>query len=476
MASFGGRGVLLRLAFSGARWVPINPNPSWPVLGFAFLLALATGVVFGAVPAWSAARLHPVEALRGASRSTGNRATLPQKSLVVLQAALSLVLIAGAGVLTGSLRNLENQHFGFATEGRLLAQVNLAAGSYSPERLFHLYQQLEQDLPRIPGVRSAAFSLYEPMSGGGWSSGIFFEEHPVPPGVDTRDSALWVRVSQHYFETIGMRLLEGRRFDARDTPASPKVAIVSQAFVRKFFPNQNAIGKHFGMNRLPRDYEIVGIVEDHKYLRAREDAGPAFFLPFLQMSADDWKSNMLGRSNYLHAIELRAAPGARDLEPLLRRELARIDLNLTTMRVRSLREQVDGNFNQERLIARLTELFAGLALLLASVGLYGITAYSVARRTGEIGIRTALGASRRSVIAMILRDAFAEIACGLALGIPAALASGRLVEHQLYGIKSSDPMVLGGASLLLIACAAVAGLVPARRATAIDPVQALRAE
>jgi predicted permease len=253
--AFWGARLLLRLAFSGARWVPINPDPSWPVLGFAFLLALTTGVIFGAVPGWSAARLHPVEALRGASRSTGNRATLPQKSLVVLQAGLSVVLIAGAGVLTGSLRNLENQHFGFATEGRLLAQVNLASGSYSPDRLFHLYQQLEQDLPRIPGVRSAAFSLYEPMSGGGWSSGIFFEERPVPAGVDTRDSALWVRVSQHYFETIGVRLLEGRRFDARDTPSSPKVAIVSQAFARKFFPSRNAIGKHFGMNRLPRDYE-----------------------------------------------------------------------------------------------------------------------------------------------------------------------------------------------------------------------------
>ncbi len=471
-----GTRLLLRLAFSGARFVPIDPNPSMAVLGFAFMLALLTGVVFGAVPAWSAARLHPIEALRGAGRSTGSGATLPQKSMVVLQAALSLVLIAGGAVLTQSLRNLENQRFGFEPEGRVIVSVNFAPAGYTPDRLFQVYRELEQRLPEIPGVRSASFSLYSPMMGNNWSSGIFIEGRPAPPGVETRDSSSWLRVSPRYFETIGTPLVRGRFLDSRDTPAAPKVAVVSEAFARKFFPNTDPMGKHFGMNGRALDYEIVGIVQDAKYQKARENPWPTFFLPFLQMSPGDWNNSALARSNYLHNIELRVASNARDLEPHVRSTLAAVDPNLAATRVQSFREQIGRNFNRERLIARLTGLFAILALVLASIGLYGITAYAVARRGSEIGIRTALGASRASVIAMILRGVLLQIACGLAIGIPAALALGKYVQHQLYGIDSSDPIALGGAALLLIACACLAGFVPARRATAIDPATALRLE
>jgi ABC-type lipoprotein release transport system permease subunit len=253
--------------------------------------------------------------------------------------------------------------------------------------------------------------------------------------------------------------------------------VVNQAFARKFFPKQDPIGKHFGMGDPSHagDFEIVGVVEDTKYQDAREPAYPTFFMPFLQMSKDPKMDFMVG-SHYIGDIELRVAGNTENLNAAVRRTLAGIDPNLTILDLMTMREQVKRNFNQDRLIARLTELFGGLALILACVGLYGVTAYAVTQRTGEIGIRMALGADRPRILGLVLRGALLQLGIGLAIGIPAALAGGRLLANQLYAVKSHDPLILAWTAAVLTACALVAGLVPAQRAASIDPIRALRVE
>jgi ABC-type antimicrobial peptide transport system permease subunit len=253
--------------------------------------------------------------------------------------------------------------------------------------------------------------------------------------------------------------------------------VVNETFARKYLPKEDPIGKHFGMGDASNsgDLEIVGIVEDTKYQDAREPAYPTFFTPFLQMAKDSKLSFMIG-SHYIRDIELREAGKPENLEASVRRTLADIDPNLTVLDVMSLSEQLARNFNQDRLIARLTELFGLLALILACVGLYGVTAYSVVRRTSEIGIRMALGADRSNVVGLMLRGALVQLGLGLAVGIPVALACARLLSSQLFGVKSHDPVILGLAAAVLAASALLAGFVPARRAASIDPMQALRTE
>jgi len=472
LAFIGTRGILL-IFFRGSRHIPINATPSLAVLGFACLVSLLTGVVFGLAPAWISARSDPAEALRGAGRSTRDRSSLPQRALVIMQVALSAALLIGAGLLTQSLRNLENQRFGFEPQGRLVVRVNPAMAGYKPEKLRPLYEQLEQRLTQIPGVLSASYSIYSPMRGDNWSFGIHIEGHPP----DEQIGASFNRIGPRYFETIGSRLLRGRTIGAQDTPASQQVAVVNQTFARKFFPEQDPIGKHFGMGDPSHsgDFEIVGIVEDTKYQDAREPAYATFFMPFLQMSKDPKMSFMVA-SHYIGDIELRVAGKPERLNSAVRQTLAAIDPNLTVLDMLTMNEQLTRNFNQDRLIARLTELFGGLALILACVGLYGITSYAVARRTSEIGVRMALGADRPNIIRLVLRAALLQVALGLAIGVPAALAGGKLLASQLYGVQSHDPWILAAATVLLTACALAAGFVPARRAASVDPIRSLRVE
>jgi predicted permease len=464
---------LIGLAFPAARYIPISATPSLPILGFAFLLSLLTGIFFGIAPAWSASRADPASALRGAGRSAASRSTLPQRSLVVLQAAVSLVLLVGAGLLVKTLGNLTNQYFGYQPQGRMIANVNAALSGYAPEKIAVVYRDIERQLRQVGGVRNVSLSLYSPMEGNNWQSGVILEDHP-----DHLVFPAWDRVSPSFFDTIGARILRGRMFDDRDTPDSTHVTVVNQMFADKFFPNENPIGKRFGLGGVEHrgDFQIVGVVENVRFRNPRLPTPPMFFLPLLQMWKSEWADTGKARSNMIGNIELHVSGAPEDLAAQLQRVLAQIDPNLTMIDLVTIDEQLGNLLGRDRLLARITGLFGLLALLLAAVGLYGITAYSVARRTSEIGIRTALGATRSRVIGMIVGGALRQIGVGLIVGIPAALACGRLLANQLYGVKPTDPLILCGAALLLVAAATLAGFAPALRASSVNPVEALRTE
>jgi predicted permease len=459
--------LLLGLAFHGATHIPIQTTPSLPILGFSFLLSLATGVCFGLAPAWSASRADPAVALHGAGRSAAGRSTLPQKTLVVVQAALSLVLLAGAGLMVQTMRNLTTQDFGFQLDGAVTVNVSAGFNGYSGAKLTSIYHEIDRQLRLIPGVRNAALTLYSPMSGNNWQMGVTLEERP-----DHKATPSWTRVSPSFFDTIGARILRGRGITERDTPEMPRVAVVNQAFADQYFPGQDPVGKRFGFGGFDRrsDIQIVGVVNTIRYRNPRRPYHPMAFLPILQWK-DTWD-----RSHIVNNIVLRVNGTPPELAPKIQRTLAGIDPNLTMLKVFTMREQLGNLLAHEQTIGGLSQVFGILALLLASVGLYGITAYSVARRTSEIGVRTALGATPRQVVGLILRSALTQAAIGLAVGIPAALAAGRLLADQLFGVKSSDPWILAGASLLLAVCAAIAGAIPAMRASSIDPVRALRVD
>ena len=474
--AYAGTRAILLMAFHGARYVPIDATPSAPVLAFALLASLLTAILCGAVPAWIGSRSDPAEALRGAGRST-DRSGLPRRLLVVFQMALALALLASAGLLTRSLLALEHQEFGFQTNGRLMVKVNPGLTGYTPEKIGYVYRQIHDRLAALPGVLDVSFSLYSPMEQNNWEGPIVVEGRPAARE-DNPDYSSWDRVSPRYFETIGTPILRGRAITEQDTPSSRRVAVVNETFVRKFFSNTDPIGKHFGWSGDPIDpqYELVGVVHDAKYIDADQPPHQMFFLPLLQMSKEEWKENGAARSNYISDIELRVAGNQAGLGDLVRRTLAEINPDMTVLNIRTFEDQLALNFNRERLVSNLTLLFAVLALILACVGLYGVTAYSVVQRTGEIGIRMAFGAAQTDVLAMVIRRAALQVVVGALIGLPIALAFGRLLRSRLYQVGEFDPAVLAGATLLLTACALAAAFLPARRASALDPVQALRRE
>ncbi|HXB72635.1 MAG TPA: ABC transporter permease [Candidatus Acidoferrales bacterium] len=478
--AFAGTRLILRLAFPSLTASPISASPSIPVLLFAFGISLITGVAFGMAPAWMATRVDPVEALRGANRAT-RPASLGRKTLVVLQAALSLVLLSAAGLLTAALRNLEHQDFGFEQVGRTVVNIDPVLAGYKPAQLDSLYRRIHESLGSIPGVSSVDSCLYTPQSGDSWNDSIFVEGRAAPGPKDDYSSS-WNRVTAGYFATIGNPIVKGRPISGRDTAASPHVAVINEAFARKFFGSEDPIGKHFGRTDIKTagEFEVIGVAKDARYLtyNLQKPIGAFFFLPVSQSTVFAKEAFNVGevRSHFLHDIVVLMRPGARLQEAQVRRALAGVDPNMPVVRMQSLSEQVAGNFSQQRLIARLTSLFGSLALVLASVGLYGVTAYNVGSRTNEIGVRMALGADRGSVLALILRGALLQIVLGLLLGVPLTLAAGRFLGSQLYGINHYDPTILAVAMLAIGASALMAALIPALRASSIPPIQALRAE
>lgn len=478
--AYAGARMILALAFPDSTQIPIHASPSVVVLGFAFALSLLTGVIFGIVPAWISSHADPAEALRGMNRSTRDRSLLPQKGLIVLQAALSLVLLIGAGLMTRTLRNLERQNFGITTVNRYVLHLDPAGAGYDATRIGALNERMEREFAALPGVRSVGLALYSALEGNNWGEGIRIEGRPAP-GPQENNGSSWDRVSAHFFDTIGQPVIRGRGITEQDTATSRMIAVVNQAFVKKFFPSEDPIGRHFGTfaQKYAGDYEIVGIVADAKYNNPREPARPMYFRPLTQLNTTVTERSFKTaetRSMFPNSITVQFSGETSALETMARRTLANINPDLTIIDFKSLDYQVAGNFNQERLISRLTTLFGVLALALASVGLYGITAYSVARRTNEIGVRMALGANRGNVVAMVLRSASIQVGLGLLIGVPVALIGGHFMASQLYGVSAYDPFSIAGAILILAAFAAIAGFIPARRAASIEPMQALRTE
>jgi predicted permease len=481
LLAFSGTQMILALAFPGDKNLAIDTHPSLIVLGFAFILSLLTGIIFGLVPAWITSHANPAEALRGVNRSTRDRASLPQKSLIICQAALSLVLLVAAGLLTKTLNNLQHQNFGIETANRYVLHVDPAGAGYKVANVSALNQEIERQFAALPGVQSVGLALYSTLEGNNWGEGIHIEGRPAP-GVQDDVNSSWDRVSPRFFETIGQAVVRGRGFSDQDTATSRMVAVVNQAFVKKFFPKEDPIGHHFGTwdQKFVGNYEIVGVVADAKYTAVREDVRPMYFRPLPQLDTAmlSEPSAAIGetRSLFINSITIRFQGNPQDLESMARKTLTGINPDLTINSFRSLDTQVADNFNQERLIARLTMLFGFLALALASVGLYGLTSYSVARRTSEIGVRMAMGANRKNVLGLVMRGALLQIAIGLVIGIPVALFGGYLMSSQLYGVSKYDPYTMTVAIAILGVCAAIAGFVPARRASSIEPMNALRTE
>ena len=382
-----------------------------------------------------------------------------------------------AGLLTKSLSNLQNQQFGFERQGRLIIQINPSTAGYTQERLIGLYQTLEERFKSMPGVISEALALYTAQQGNNWGEGIHILGQPDNP---SSMGSSWDRVSAHYFETIGNPIVKGRGFTERDTATSQRVAVVSEAFVKKFFPDKEPIGQHFGKGDASHagDYEIVGVAKDAKYGNAAGKPRVIFFIPLVQTMqyAEKMDEVVETASMYMGTIALHVSGEPRNFESQVRRTLADIDPNLTPLTMRTFDDLIQMRTNTYTLSSRLSAVFGLLALLLASIGLYGLTAYQVTQRTGEIGIRMALGANRFAIVRMVLRGAFVLVAMGLLAGAALAFGGGKLLASQLFGVGAFEPMILAAAIAALAVCALLASILPARRAAGVDPMRALRTE
>jgi predicted permease len=482
--AYAGTSLILHFAFphSGSvEAIPIDAAPSIPVLLFALCISLLTGVAFGIGPAWMATRIDPIEALRGANRSTARTGSLPRKTLVVFQAALALVLLSASGLLMAALHSLENQNFGFDQDRRIIANINPRLVGYGSEQLTPLYQRIHDSLASLPGVSGVALCIYSPLGGNNWGGSIRVDGHPAP-GPNDNDTAFWDRVTAGYFDVIGTPILRGRGILQQDTAASRHVAIINEAFARKFFKHEDPIGKHFGQHGpgSEREYEVVGIAKNASYLSfdLGKPISPFFFLPEAQHDFLPNAQSTDGNpgSHYLRDIVIVTRPGVDLSGDRVRQAIASVDPDLPIVSVHTLKEQVSGQFRQQRLIARLTSFFGALSLVLSCLGLYGVTAYNAGRRTGEIGVRMALGADGGDVVGLVLRGALGLIAVGLLIGLPLTLAAGRFLGNQLYGIDPYDPVVIALAVAALGLSALVAALIPALRASLISPMDALRTE
>jgi putative ABC transport system permease protein len=482
--AYAGTRLILYTAFQIGgpnNYVPIDAAPSWPVLLFTLGVSVLTGVFFGIVPAWMTSNADPADALRAASRSVGAGRTWAQKSLVISQVAVSVVLLSAAALLGQSLRNLEHQNFGFETQGRYIAWINPMLGNYKPEQMEPMFRQIDDSLLQIPGTRMVAPALYAPMTGDSWNEGIRIEGRPEPPAKEDT-GASWSRVMPGFFETIGAKVILGRPITDADTAATRKVAVVNQAFVKKFFKNQNPIGEHFGIDKLKYSatFEIIGVTNDIRYMTYdyKEPVRAMFWVPEAQTVQYDDSAFLSGEiwSHYLYNIVIWAPGNLPGMGERVRKALASVDPNLVLYDVDPYSKVLSSDFQQENMIATLTMLFGALGLVLAAVGLYGVLAYMVERRTSEIGVRMALGADRGRVIGMVLGGAFWQVGVGLVLGIPAAIGAGRLMTTQLFGVKPWDPVMLALAALLLGLAALLASLLPAWRAAGVEPMTALRTE
>ena len=482
LVAMGAAQLLVAMAFRNSQFVPITTTPSLAVLVFAVGLSLVTGIVFGAMPAWFATRTEPIDALRGSGRSTGSHSSRLRTALVMVQATLSVVLVATSTMLARSLDNLRHQDMGYPTQGRVLVGLNRLPATYTPKRLSALYRDIEQRLACLPGVRGFGLALYNPLASN-WGRRILVAGHP--PEESNESGASFNRVSADYLRHLGVTVVQGRGFTITDNETTAPVAVVNEAFVKRFFKgDEDPLDRHFGID-LPENagtFRIVGIARDSKFVRSglREPVRPMFFVPLAQRVdyEDQYDEIRLFEmwSHFVGGIMLVTDSPPGVLEPLLRRTLAEADPNLTITSVRTMQRQIDLLCDRDRAVASLSGLFGFVALLLASVGVYGVTAYLVAEQTNQFGIRMALGADPAKVIQLVLRQALHRVAAGLVVGLFLAVGTARFLAAQLYGVSFWDPFALSVAAGLLVGCTFLAAVIPAGRAARISPMSALRTE
>ena len=451
-----GSNYLIAFMATGRDPIRIALRPDARMLVFTMAVSLLTAVLFGLAPALraSTADIRPIP-------SHGFRHRLG-KALVISQVVVSVLLLAGAGLFTRTLISLETLDVGFERSHVLLVSLDPSHSGYTAAQRTTLYQQLLQDFNAIPGVRSTSVSWIAPIAGGGANRAFSIDGQVARPGQDRSIYINWI--SPRYFETLGIPLLLGRGFTARDDQQSEKVAVINESMAQLFFGNANPLGRRIIF--APGDLrEIVGVVKDTKYLELRETPPPTMYLDTFQENRPDSE------------FELRTAADSASIVAAARRKVHDLtNGRITVRRTYTLAEQVDASIVQERLIAMLSSFFGAMGLLLACIGLYGLLAYAVARRSNEIGIRIALGAARHDVVRMVLHDALLLVAIGLAIGIPAALACARWISSQLYGVSAHDPLTMAGSAIVLLVVAFIAAWLPARRASRVEPMVALRYE
>lgn len=478
--------LLVAYISSGRTPIVLDLNPSPRILLFTGAVSLLTALLFGLAPAVRASRIHLTESLRSlrASVTGGQRKLGPQKTLAAVQVSLSLMLLVGAGLFVRSLQKLSGEDYGVSRDHVLIARIEPRGSDQrnipgTSARLDRIYRELIERVGTISEVRTVSMAQVTPMVPTG-NAGV-----PVTTAAGEQVRIPAVMAYPNYFATVGMPLAAGRDFEATDLDGtSAAVCIVNEAFVREIFPGENPIGKPCTIrNRpnandatgprylpTPEPYTIVGVVQDSRYMNPRGETEPVIYMTFLQTPT--------GRGQMV--LYVRASGEVRALLPRIREEIAQVDASLPVFDIHTLEEEMDAALVQQRLMAMLTSLFGALALLLACVGIYGLLAFSVTQRTGEIGIRTALGARRGNVIWLVMREALVLVGIGIAIGLPAALLVARLASSQipglLFGLEANDPLTLTVATTFLILVAALAAYLPARRASRVDPMMALRNE
>ncbi|HLJ77704.1 MAG TPA: ABC transporter permease [Acidobacteriaceae bacterium] len=468
--------ALIAFVTGDALFTPLDPHPDATVLLFTFGVSILAGLLFGLAPA-----MHIVHATASASVITNSRTAHAsggqsrrwwQKMLVATQIMLCLTLLVGAGLFLRTLHNLQDQDFGFERSHMLIADFDARIAGYKPEQVPALNQRLLDRLAAIPGVRSAALAATPPVSGGSWTSSLSISRYTPRPQEDM--GAVLNRVSGDYFDAAGISILAGRPIQPSDTASTLKVAVVNQSFARHYFPKGNIIGHTLKIDiGQPGPWLVVGIAHDTRSGNPREDAPRTVYMPLAQIAGARGEG---GEDSYAWVMILRTNGDAVQTIPSLKAAVAGIDPNLPILHMRTIHDQMESLMSNETLISRLTVVFAGLAVLLAAIGLYGVMSFNVARRTGEIGVRIALGATGSGVQWMILRESLVLLGAGLGLGLPITLFVVQWVRSQLYRLSPFDPAIFVAAAVGIALATLVSAWLPARRAAAVDPMTALRCD
>jgi predicted permease len=463
-----GKDALSAMGTGNGDFLPDNIEYSlnWRVLGFTLVISLLTGLLFGLAPAWRATSLDLSTALKESNRSAGSMSrSRISKTLVILQVAISLVLLVGAGLFMRTLRNLERVELGFNRENLLLFSLQPGSNGYKDERLLQFYQRISERLDALPEARSATFASIPLIAHYENNSTILLPGETPQSGAEHMTNIQIVR--ENYFTTMEIPLLRGRHFTAQDDERAPKVAVISETLARKYFANDDPIGKRVGFGeKTAGKIEIVGIARDIKYASQREEDEPLIYMPWQQNTEE------LGQGYF--AIRTTGDPTA--LIAAVRQSVREVDNNLPVTEFKTQAALANETIRPDRIFANLLSFFGLLALLLAAIGLYGVLAYSVTQRTREIGIRLALGAQRSDVLRLVIWQGLKLVLIGLAVGALAAFALTKVIASQLYGIRATDPMTFLMVGALLMIIALLACWLPARRATKVDPLIALRTE